>query len=192
MPRSFYEGDAREVAPRLLNKILAHRGRAGRIVEVEAYCGAEDAASHGYRGETERNQVMFGPAGHLYVYFTYGMHFCANAVCGAPGVSAAVLIRALAPVEGLAEMQDARPKARRRRDLCSGPAKLCQALGLDRRHDGADLVRGDLDVVMFDDGVPPPPAPGQSPRIGISKATEVEWRWFVDGDPNVSKVGSGR
>lgn len=130
---------------------------------------------------------MFGPPGHLYVYFTYGMHFCANAVCGADGVSSAVLLRALAPVAGLEEMRVARgPTARRDRDLCSGPAKLCQAFGIDRALDGADLVDGG-EVVVLDDGMPPPVAPVRSRRIGISVGVEHEWRWHVAGDPNVSR-----
>jgi DNA-3-methyladenine glycosylase len=130
---------------------------------------------------------MFGPPGHLYVYFTYGMHFCANAVCGEEGVASAVLVRALAPVAGLEEMRAARgPAARRDRDLCSGPAKLCQALGIDRALDGTDLVDG-AGVVVLDDGTPPPAVPARSRRIGISVGVEHEWRWYVAGDPNVSR-----
>ena len=177
------------VAPELLNKVLVRGERSGRIVEVEAYAGSEDPASHGFRGPTPRNEVMFGPAGRLYVYFTYGMHFCANAVCGGVGESSAVLLRALAPLEGHAEMRAARgPAAKRDRDLCSGPAKLCQAFGLDRDQDGVDLVTGE-DVGVFDDGTPPPTGPGVSPRIGISVAVDEPWRWFVPGDPNLSRPG---
>jgi DNA-3-methyladenine glycosylase len=132
---------------------------------------------------------MFGPAGHLYVYFTYGMHFCANAVCGPVGESSAVLLRALAPVEGLDEMRRARgATARRDRDLCSGPAKLCQAFGIDRQLDGVDIVSGP-DVRVLDDGTPPPDPPGVSPRIGISVAVDEPWRWYVPGDPNLSRAG---
>jgi DNA-3-methyladenine glycosylase len=187
LPRSFYDRDAREVAPELLNKVLVRGGRRGRIVEVEAYAGGEDPASHGYRGLTPRTATMFGPPGRLYVYFTYGMHFCANAVCGEEGVSSAVLLRALAPLGGLDEMRAARgPAARRDRDLCSGPARLCQAFGIDRALDGADLVEGD-DVRILDDGTPPPAEPGRTVRIGISVATEHPWRWFVPGEPNLSR-----
>jgi DNA-3-methyladenine glycosylase len=185
--RAFYRRDPRAVAPELLNKVLVHGGRAGRIVEAEAYCGAEDPGAHSYRGMTPRNRVMFGPPGHLYVYFTYGMHWCANAVCGQEGVGVAVLLRALAPLAGLDEMRAVRPAARRDRDLCSGPAKLCQALGLDRSFDGADLVAGDRGVTILDDGTPPPDQPGQGLRIGLSAGAEHPWRWWVRGDPNVSR-----
>jgi DNA-3-methyladenine glycosylase len=186
VPRSFYRRDSREVGPELLNKVLVHGGRAGRIVEVEAYCGSEDPGAHSYRGKTARNQVMFGPPGGLYVYFTYGMHWCANAVCGEAGVGIAVLLRALAPLEGLDEMRAARPAARRDRDLCSGPAKLCQALGIDRAFDGSDLVTGDRGVTIVDDGVAPPTDPVRTTRIGLSAGAEHPWRWYVAGDPNVS------
>lgn len=185
--RDFYGRDPRVVAPELLNKVLVHGERAGRIVEVEAYCGAEDPGSHSYRGMTDRNRVMFGPAGGLYVYFTYGMHWCANAVCGEDGEGAAVLLRALAPLAGLEEMWAARPAARRERDLCSGPAKLCQALGLDRAFDGADLVTGDRGITILDDGTPSPAEPRQGVRIGLSAGAEHPWRWWVPDDPNVSR-----
>jgi DNA-3-methyladenine glycosylase len=188
VPRSFYARDSRRVAPELLNKLLVRDdGRAARIVEVEAYAGEEDPASHAYRGETPRNRVMFGPPGKLYVYFTYGMHWCGNAVCGKSGVATAVLLRAAAPTDALDLLWAARPKARRERDLCSGPAKLCQAFGLDGGFDGADLVRGDRGVKIVDDGTPPPRRPGRSARVGISVAVDHRWRWFVQGDPNVSR-----
>lgn len=193
LPRSFYERDSRVVAPDLLNKVLVREfadgpRRAARIVEVEAYRGAEDPASHGYRGETPRTRVMFGPGGHLYVYFTYGMHWCANAVCGAAGESSAVLLRAGAPLEGLDAMRVARGAAARRdRDLCSGPAKLCQAFGIDRAFDGADLVTGDLGVRIVDDGTAPPAVPVVTRRVGLRAGVEHEWRWLVAGDPHVSR-----
>lgn len=189
--RAFYARDPRVVAPELLGKVLVHDGRAARIVEVEAYCGPDDPGSHAYRGETPRTAVMFGPAGHLYVYFTYGMHWCANAVCGPVGEAGAVLIRAAAPIEGLDAMRAARPAARRVLDLCSGPAKLCQAFGLDRAHDGADLVRADRGVTIVDDGTAPPAQPGVSTRIGLSAGAEHPWRWYVPGDPNVSRYRAG-
>ncbi len=189
LPRAFFRRDALDVAPDLLNKVLRRDdGRAGRIVEVEAYRGEHDPGSHAYRGRTARNAVMFGPPGHLYVYFTYGMHWCANAVCGDDGEPMAVLLRALAPLEGLPEMAVARGAAvRRERDLCSGPAKLCQALGLDRAHDGSDLVVGDRGVTIVDDGVAPPSTPVQTTRIGLSAGADLPWRWYVVDDPNVSR-----
>jgi DNA-3-methyladenine glycosylase len=173
------------VAPWLLNKVLVRGGRAGRIVEVEAYRGANDPASHAFRGQTARNAVMFGPAGHLYVYFTYGMHWCANVVCGPDEVAAAVLIRALAPLRGLEQMQLSRPAARRRPDLCNGPAKLCQALGITGADNGTNLL-GPGGVRLIDDSTPPPSRPARGPRIGIRMATEPRWRYWVRGDPNVS------
>ena len=185
--RGFYRRDPREVAPDLLNKVLVHGARAGRIVEVEAYCGALDPASHAYRGPTARNATMFGPPGGLYVYFTYGMHWCANVVCAEEGVAGAVLLRALAPLRGLDEMRAARVVARRERDLCSGPAKLCQALGIDRAHDGADLPTADRTVTIVEDGVAPPPTPAVSGRIGVSTGVDAQWRWFISDDPNVSR-----
>ncbi len=188
LPRRFYRRDPRVVAPELLNKVLVAGRRAGRIVEVEAYCGAEDPGSHAFRGPTARNATMFGPAGGLYVYFTYGMHWCANAVCGDEGVGVAVLLRALAPLRGLEEMRAARLAARRDRDLCSGPAKLCQAFGLDRSFDGADLVTADRGITVVDDGVDPPPAPATSVRIGLSAGADLPWRWYVPGDPHVSRL----
>ena len=187
--RRFFRRDSRLVAPELLGKLLVKDERGGRIVEVEAYAGGEDSGSHGYRGETPRTRTMFGPPGHLYVYFIYGMHWCANAVCAAEGVSSAVLIRALAPTMGLEQMRAARPAARRDRDLCSGPAKLCYALGIDGGDDGSDVVTGDGGIVILDDGTPPPAAPGQSRRIGLAAGAEHPWRWYLPGDPNLSRPG---
>jgi DNA-3-methyladenine glycosylase len=185
--RSFYARDPREVAVDLLGKVIVSGDRAARIVEAEAYLGGLDPGSHAFRGQTRRNATMFGPPGGLYVYFTYGMHWCANAVCG-DHEGVAVLLRAGAPLEGIDEMRAARgPTARRDRDLCSGPAKLCQGLGLDGAHDGSDLVTGDRGVTIVDDGTPPPAAPGNSVRIGLTAGAEHPWRWFVPGDPNVSR-----
>ena len=179
-------GDPLEVAPRLLNTLLVRGERVVRLGGVEAYRGIEDPASHAYRGPTARNATMYGPPGRLYVYFTYGMHWCANVVCGPESVAGAVLLRAGAPVAGLEAMWAARPAARRERDLCSGPAKLCQALGVTGALDGADLLGGDLGVRLCTDGTEPPATPGIGPRIGISVAAEEPWRWWVVGDPNVS------
>jgi DNA-3-methyladenine glycosylase len=194
--RRFYAHDARELAPLLLNKVLVQAGPpqarlAARIVEVEAYAGSEDAGSHAFRGPTRRNHTMFGPPGHLYVYFTYGMHWCANVVASTDGVATAVLLRAAAPTAGLDQMRARRTAARRDRDLCSGPARLAQAFGLTGDADGTDLVRGPLRIV--DDGTPPPAQPGRSTRIGLraGRGDEHPWRWFVPGDPNVSRGAPG-
>lgn len=186
LDRDFYRRDALEVAPALLNKVLSSGDCSGRIVEVEAYRGADDPASHGYRGMTPRTQVMFGPPGHLYVYFSYGMHWCCNVVAGESGECAAVLIRALAPLTGEATMYSRRNRARQATDLCSGPAKLAQALDIGASHAGADLVSGLEGVAVLDDGTDPPSGPGVSTRIGISAGTELPWRFFVVGDENLS------
>ena len=188
LPRAFYQRDPREVAPELLNKVLvSDDGRHARIVETEAYCGAFDAAAHTYRGKTARNATMFGPPGLLYVYFTYGMHWCCNTVCGEEGEGVAALLRAAEPLAGLDLMRMARPAAKRDRDLCSGPARLCQAFGIDRRKDGIDLVTGAGGLTILDDGVPPPMDPVVAARIGIRHAAEEPWRWYVRGNANVSK-----
>lgn len=188
LPRTFYRRDSRVVAPQLLNKlIVCADGRVGRIVEVEAYCGPEDPAAHTYRGKTARNATMFGDGGHLYVYFSYGMHWCANAVCGKVGQGIAVLLRAIEPVADIEQIRLARPKAKRDRDLGSGPARLTQALGITGVFDGADLVRNDRGIRLVDDGTAPPAVPGTSVRIGISKGIEHPWRWYVDGNVHVSR-----
>jgi len=188
IPPGFFARDGCDVAPELLNKLLVRGARAARIVEVEAYGGAVDLASHAYRGRTARNATMFGPPGRLYVYFTYGMHFCANVVCGVEGEATAVLLRAATAVSGADDMRAARgPAARLDRDLCSGPGKLCQAFGLDRGFDGADLVAGDMGVVLADDRTPPPAAPGISGRIGVSVAAAVPWRFYVVGATGLSR-----
>ena len=188
LPQAFYARDPRVVAPGLLNKVLLNAdGRSGRIVETEAYCGAIDPAAHSWRGRTARNATMFGPAGLLYVYFTYGMHWCCNPVCGKEGEGVAVLLRALAPLTGLTAMRAARPHCRHDRDLCRGPARLCQALGINGAQDGIDLVEGTGGFTIVDDGTPPPSAPVASPRIGITRAAEEPWRWHVPGDRHVSR-----
>ncbi len=166
--------------------LLVHGSRSGRIVEVEAYAGREDPGSHAFRGPTPRTEVMFGPPGRLYVYFSYGMHWCANVVCGPDGTAGAVLLRAIAPVTGVEAMRAARPKARRDRDLTSGPARLTQALGLDGSFGGADLVTADHGVWLADDGHRADVEPDQSTRIGLSSGADLPWRWYRSGDPYVS------
>jgi DNA-3-methyladenine glycosylase len=144
---------------------------AGRIIETEAYT-ADDPASHSYRGRTMRNEVMFGPAGHLYVYRSYGIHWCANVVTGIEGDGQAVLLRAVDPVEGADEMH----RRRGRRPLADGPGKLCQAFGIDGDDDGTDLCVPSP-IRILDDGAGPPVDPIAGPRIGITKAIDTPWRF---------------
>jgi DNA-3-methyladenine glycosylase len=193
------------VAPELLGCVLEHETADGlvavELTEVEAYAGDADPASHAYRGMTARNAVMFGPPGHVYVYFTYGMHFCVNIVCGAPGVAVAVLLRAGRVIVGedlARSRRAARPsgpggtaRAIATRDLARGPARLCQALAIDREQNGADLcapaslirLRGPsarcprvADIPMIETG----------PRVGVRMGAEIPWRFWTSGDPTVS------
>lgn len=176
--RSDLARSASAVAPWLLNKLLVSSVEghtlAGRITEVEAY-EQHDPASHTHGGRTERNAVMFGPAGHLYVYLSYGIHSCANVVTGPDGTGEAVLIRAVDLESGLDEATRRRG-GRARRELANGPGKLCQALGIGLGHDGLDLLAG-ADVRLVDDGVAPPAQPIIGPRIGISKGVDIPWRF---------------
>ena len=161
---------------------------AGRIVETEAY-EPGDPASHSFRGITARNAVMFGPAGRLYVYFTYGNHWMLNAVTGASSEGSAVLLRALEPLEGLPLMATAR-RRERPLDLCSGPGKLAQAMGVDGTFDGADLVRGPS--VWIETGTPVArDLVGTSIRVGVRVGLDRTWRFFVAGDPFVSRGRPG-
>jgi DNA-3-methyladenine glycosylase len=185
--RRFYARDPREVAPELLGKVLVRGGLTARIVEVEAYCGALDPGSHAYRGQTRRNATMFGRPGLLYVYFTYGMHWCANTVCGREGEGVAVLLRAAEPLRGVEQMRARRPAARRDRDLLSGPARLCQAFAIDGQDDGADLVTADHGITIVDDGTPPPAVPAVSKRIGLSAGADLPWRWCTADSLHLSK-----
>ena len=199
--RSLLADPAPSVAPFLLNKLLvAADGRAGRIIEVEAYGGPPDQdhpdpAAHSYCGPTTRNGTMFGPPGHLYVYFSYGVHWCANVVTSTAGLATAVLLRALEPVAGLETMRAARWRSQKRqidRDLCRGPGRLAQAMGIDRSADGVDLCSRSSPFYLASDGTPPPEQPAVSTRIGISVAKEVPWRFMVPGHPYLSGPVLGR
>jgi len=181
LKRDFFARSVHEVAPGLIGATLLVDGVGGRIVEVEAY-DQEDPASHGYRGRTPRNAVMFGPPGYTYVYRSYGIHWCLNFVCGEEGVAAAVLIRALEPTAGIAE-QRRRRGAEALRSLCSGPGKLCQALGVGREHNGLAL---DAPPFRLDPRVEVPEIV-TGPRIGITKATELSWRYMDATSPFLSR-----
>ena len=200
-----YQIPPTELAVNLLGKVLVGpNGAVGRIIETEAYGGGNDPASHGNRGQTPRNKVMFGRAGYLYVYFTYGMHYCCNVVASYEGECAAVLLRALEPMQEINKMKRARQKGNARKiketDLCSGPAKLTQALGISAKHNGVDLTLPVLSktktssttktssrnlMYIYDDGFKLETIPGTrgkiyltSPRIGISSGQDLLWRYF--------------
>jgi DNA-3-methyladenine glycosylase len=187
LPRAFFDRHPEDVAPDLLGCVIERTSPEGtvavRLTEVEAYAGGRDPASHAHRGRTERNAVMFGPPGHVYVYFTYGMHFCMNLVCLGEGTAAAVLIRAGEIVRGRELAASRRPRSSVR-DLARGPARLCEALAIDRSLNGADVCdpAGTLRVL-----------PGQEasayrtgPRTGVTNAKDVAWRFWIDGEPTVS------
>jgi len=190
-----------DVAPRLLGAVLSHDSPTGRVAvrltEVEAYAGSDDPGSHAFRGRTPRTTVMFGPPGHLYVYFTYGMHWCANVVCGPDGVGGAVLLRAGEVIEGLALARARRPAARRDVDLARGPARLTLALALDGAHNGTDLCtplagcRLELPVEPIRQDVL-----RTGPRVGVSgpggDAGAFPWRFWLHGEPTVSSYRPGR
>ncbi|HET9998390.1 MAG TPA: DNA-3-methyladenine glycosylase [Nocardioides sp.] len=179
--RDVLSGPVLEVAPRLLGAVLRHGGVAVRLTEVEAYDGPADPGSHAYRGPTQRNAVMFGPPGCLYVYFTYGMHHCCNVVTGPEGTPSAVLLRAGEVVAGVEVARSRRPRSTDR-DLARGPARLCQALGLDLADNGADLTSGPVTLELGD----PVPTVSTGPRVGLRGAPERPWRFWVTGDPTVS------
>jgi DNA-3-methyladenine glycosylase len=236
IPRDFFARHSVQVAPELLGCVIEHQTADGlvavELTEVEAYAGESDPASHAYRGKTARNAVMFGPPGHAYVYFTYGMHFCANLVCLGNGSASAVLLRAGRVIEGdeLARARrtggprgvrgDGSPREKERRtvsfrDLARGPARLCQALDIDRSQDGADVCVADsplrmrwpdarttirsAEALLAREGSTPPDPPGRpprgrvasGPRVGVSSAAEVPWRFWIEGEPTVSAYRRG-
>ena len=174
-------GPVELVAPRLLGASLTHAGVTVRLTEVEAYAGARDPGSHAYRGRTARNQVMFGPAGHLYVYFTYGMHTCANVVCGEEGTASGTLLRAGEVVEGI-ELARERRLGARDRDLARGPARLCRALDIRLDDNGAALADGAFDLRLDE----PASDYRSGPRVGLRGAPERPWRFWLPGEESVS------
>lgn len=168
----------------LLGKVLVHGPAAGIIVETEAYLGGDDLASHSARGVTPRTRVIFGPPGHAYVYFIYGMYECLNLVCEPEGVPGCVLIRALEPIAGIGLMRGRRPAARKPEDLASGPGKLTLALSITRAHNGADVTRGAL--VVREPAAPHPVDIAVTPRIGITKCAGLPLRFLIRGNRSVS------
>jgi DNA-3-methyladenine glycosylase len=196
VPRGFYARDPRQVAPELLGKVLVRRDgrrvRAGRIVEVEAYLGADDGAAHAAAGKTKRNDVLFGPPGHAYVYFIYGFHYCLNVSCEPNGKAGSILIRALDPLAGIDEMYASRDMERHHgrltelRKLTSGPGRLAEALSITRERDnGKDLTSRRSDLQIIDDGFEVLKV-GVTKRIGITKSPDALLRYMVEGNPFVS------
>ena len=181
MNLDFFARSVHDVAPDLIGVTLLVAGVGGEIVEVEAY-DREDPASHGHRGLTARNAAMFGPPGHAYVYRSYGIHWCLNLVCGEEGDPQAALVRALEPTHGLEAMR-ARRGAEDERALCSGPGKLCQALGVTRDHDGRPLDEPPFELLPRD--AIPPIVTGR--RIGITQAADIAWRYGLEGSPFLSR-----
>ena len=185
LPRSFYDRPTVDVARDLLGKVLVHGPTAGVIVETEAYLGGDDLASHSAAGLTDRTRVIFGPPGHAYVYFIYGMYECLNLVAESAGVPGCVLIRALEPVAGIDRMRQRRPTARKPEDLASGPGKLTLALGITRAQNATDVTRGPLvvrrnpDARHIDIAV--------TPRIGITKCADLPLRFLIHGNRFVSR-----
>jgi DNA-3-methyladenine glycosylase len=183
--RSLLEQSATEVAPRLLGSVIRHGDVAVRLTEVEAYLGHLDPGSHAFRGQTPRNSVMFGRAGHLYTYFTYGMHVCANVVCGEEGTATAVLLRAGEVIEGVEVARERRTTSRKDTDLAQGPARLAVALGLTLEHGGVDLASGPVFLELADG----PSAFETGPRTGVAGpggGLEYPWRFWIPGEPTVS------
>jgi DNA-3-methyladenine glycosylase len=183
--RAFLERPSVEVAPELLGAIIHGRGVSVRLTEVEAYLGELDPGSHAFRGKTIRNSVMYGEPGHLYTYFTYGMHVCANVVCSPDGIATAVLLRAGEVVDGIETARERRTTSRLDADLARGPARLVVALGIVLGDNGIDLARGDITLDLAESRL----GYAQGPRTGVSGAggtAEYPWRFWIPGDPTVS------
>jgi DNA-3-methyladenine glycosylase len=185
LPRSFYARNTIEVARDLLGKVLVHGRTAGRIVETEAYPGGDDRASHSSRGVTKRTRVIFGPPGHAYVYFIYGMYECLNLVAEPDGTPGCVLIRALEPVAGVDLMRRRRPAAKGIEDLANGPGKLTLAMSITRSHYGADVTRGRL--VVRAPATSEAIKIAETPRIGITHCADRLLRYTIAGNRFVSK-----
>jgi DNA-3-methyladenine glycosylase len=193
--RDFFARHSVQVAPELLGCVLEHQTADGlvavELTEVEAYEGETDPASHAYHGKTQRNAVMYGPPGHAYVYFTYGMHFCVNLVCLPAGRASAVLLRAGMVTEGedLARARRTKSAEIASRDLARGPARLCRALGIDRSLDGADVCVAGSPLRVRWPGARRTDRSAKiisGPRVGIARAAEVQWRFWIEGDATVS------
>lgn len=192
LEREFFRRPVLEVAPDLLGRTLLRRTPDGpievRLTEVEAYAGEQDPGSHAYRGRTARNEVMFGRAGHIYVYFTYGMWHCMNVVCGEEGKASAVLLRAGEVTEGLPLARKRRPKARADRELAQGPARLATALDVDRDLNGADACSEDSALELLAGHPAARDSIRNGPRTGVGGAgAHQPWRFWIDGDPSVSR-----
>jgi DNA-3-methyladenine glycosylase len=193
LPREFFARGSTDVAPDLLGCVLECDSTAGpvavRVTEVEAYRGLHDPASHAYRRKSLRNGVMFGPPGYAYVYQIYGLHFCVNLVCQPEGTAEAVLVRAGEVVTGVEVARARRPAARAENQLARGPALLCQVLAIDRRFDGTDVCAPSSPLRILGPGPSGPPEAAMirsGPRVGITKAADFPWRFWIDGDPTVS------
>jgi DNA-3-methyladenine glycosylase len=185
LPRRFYNRPTVDVARDLLGTILKHGDASGIIVETEAYLGEDDLAAHSSRGITDRTRVIFGPPGHAYVYLIYGMYECLNLVAEPAGKPGCVLIRALEPLEGIELMKSRRPAARNLHQIASGPGKLTLALGISRRQNGADVTRGPITVHKALSHRPVDIV--RTPRIGITHCADWPLRFYVSGNPFVSR-----
>jgi DNA-3-methyladenine glycosylase len=194
LPKNFYIRDVLTVAKELLGKVLVYQDGnkklSGKIVEVEAYRGSVDQAAHSFNGKTKRNEVMFEEGGLLYVYFTYGVHFCCNVVTGKPGKGDAVLLRALEPVSGIEEMATNRFNKKKINEkelinLTNGPGKICQAFNFNRAHNRTDLTG--KQIYILDNEKIMSRSIAASTRIGIKKSVDLPWRFYIKNNPFVSK-----